>query len=101
MEDTNKKTEFTCAHCDAKFDSRGKRNTHVDHVHKQSTTIKYRDGKVRTIIKNEDGQLICACGRSYEYFKSLVRHVKSGCQVPKEKEIGSNKENEIVGGKYE
>ena len=48
MEDSGAKKEFVCTECDTKFDSRGKKNIHIDRIHKQSKTIQYSDGIVRT-----------------------------------------------------
>jgi len=83
MEDqtqTQIEKEYGCAYCELKFDSRGKQNAHVDNIHKQSKTLEYCDGIIRTVVRNTDCCFICICGRSYDYVKNLVRHVKSGCK---------------------
>ena len=95
------KKEFPCSHCDAKFDSRGKRNTHVDAIHKQSHTIKYLDGIVRTITRDGEGRLIYVCGRRYEIFKSLIRHVKAGCVGSDGTGLTSLKDQKATSGKFE
>jgi len=97
-DNTAKQQSFACSQCNAKFDSRSKKEIHVDRVHKQSKTVKYADGVLRTIIKNEDGQVVCVCGRSYDYFKSLERHARDECEGVKEQESAANKENQIVNG---
>ena len=73
----------------------------MDRFYKQSKIIKYPSGVLRTIIKNDNGRVICVCGRSYNYFKSLERHVRDGCDsvVQEEQESEANKENQIVNGK--
>jgi|SRR5271156_5718424 len=98
MDNDEAKQQFRCSQCNATFDSRSKKEMHVDRTHKQSKTIKYLDGVHRTIIKNEDGQVVCVCGKSYNYFKSLERHARDGCDSVKEQEAEANKENQIVKG---
>ena len=100
MDNNNAKQQFSCSRCNAIFDSRSKKEIHVDRIHKQSKTIKYPGGILKTIVKNQNGRVICVCGRSYNYFKSLERHVKEGCDgVGKlESEAEADKENRIVNG---
>jgi len=98
MDNDNAKQQFNCSQCNATFNSRSKKEIHVDRVHKQSKTIKYSSGVLKTIVKNEDGQVICVCGRSYDYFKSLERHAREGCNAVKEQELEADKENQIVNG---
>jgi hypothetical protein len=97
MDNDDETKARSCNRCNARIESRGKRDAHIDLIYKESKTLKYSDGTLRTIIKNENGHLICVCGRSYDYFKSLTRHVKSGCQgQAKEDGSQSNKENEVM-----
>ena len=100
MDNNNAKQQFNCSQCNATFDSRSKKEIHVDRFHKHSKTIKYSGGILRTVIKNEDGQVKCVCDRSYDYFKSLERHAREGCYSVKEQELElePNKENEVVNG---
>jgi len=94
LNDITNVKQFSCPQCDAKFDSRSKKEIHVDRNHKQSKEIKYADGTFRLIVKNEDGQVICACGKSYDYFKSLERHVrKDKCEGDKRGILKLNQNN--------
>ena len=98
MDNEHVKQQFNCSQCNATFNSRSKKEIHIDRIHKQSKTIKYPGGIVRTVIRNEEGQVECVCGRSYDYFKSLERHAREGCYSVKEQELEANKENQMVNG---
>lgn len=70
---------FPCSRCDVTFESRGKRNAHVNSHHRESVTMTSPEGVTKTIVRDTDGLISCLCGRSYKYPHSFVRHVKGGC----------------------
>ena len=69
--------DVICKHCDERFESKGKYQTHYRQAHQQEVRNNDKiDGEVE-IQRDRRGFFICACGKRYKVYQSLQRHTNS------------------------
>src|SRR5579871_1868167 len=86
---------FVCSHCAVAFESHGKRDCHIENIHRRLVEVKFIDGTTKTIIRDHHGKFNCMCMLSYGNAKNLLRHIKNGCvEQEKHSEIAASTSKE-------
>jgi uncharacterized Zn-finger protein len=73
-----KNTLFKCPKCNDTFTTRHSLENHSKSDHQSFVNVKFQNGDVIEVEREEDNMFKCKCGKSFKHPNSLRRHAK-GC----------------------